>query len=187
MCWTVVGFMGERAGGGGWLAPAPTGFWGAPGRCAGWLVGDRGLALIAWGKYWLGRGLETTALRYLIAGGSAASLQLLLVIGLVEVFDAVPLIATSVGFVVGGLINYVLQYYWTFEADGPHHLMLTRYALVTAGTLLINDAVFWLLTEKLGVFYIFAQVSAIGLMVIVNYLINKHYTFVSIDSDLPPD
>ena len=122
---------------------------------------------------------EHTAFRYLIGGGTGALVHFLLLIGLIEAFATPPVIATSIGFIIGSLVNYTLQYHWTFAADGPHHVMLGRYALVTTITMLINDALFWVFTEQLGVHYLLAQGIATGAMLIVNYVVNKNFTFAT--------
>ena len=117
--------------------------------------------------------------RYLISGGTAALVHFAVLTALVEWFSAQPLLATSVGFLIGSLINYLLQYHWTFEADGRHHIMLSRYAAVALTTMSINSVLFWTFTEQFDMYYLLAQLVATGMMVVVNFLINKHYTFVT--------
>ncbi len=43
----------------------------------------------------------------------------------------------------------------------------------------VNTVIFWFLYEKLGVMYLLAQVVATGLVMFMNFTINKNYTFVS--------
>ena len=128
---------------------------------------------------WVHRIYTRPEFRYLISGGTAALIHFAVLTTLVEWFATVPLVATSIGFVIGSLVNYLLQYHWTFEADGLHHVMLSRYAAVTLTTMAINNALFWTFTEQFGMHYLLAQLLATGMMVIVNFLINKHYTFVT--------
>ena len=119
--------------------------------------------------------------RYLISGGTGALIHLAILTGLVEQFGTNDTIATSIGFVVGSVINYSLQYHWTFSADGPHHIMFTRYTMVTLITMSINAGIFWLFTHQLGLYYLYSQIIATGLMVFVNFHINKRFTFASAD------
>ena len=128
---------------------------------------------------WFSRVYQRPEFRYLISGGTAALVHLTVLTALVESFATRPLLATSIGFIIGSLVNYTLQYHWTFEADGRHHIMLSRYAAVTMTTMGINSALFWTFTEQFGMYYLLAQLIATGLMVAVNFLINKHYTFVT--------
>lgn len=117
--------------------------------------------------------------RYLVSGGTGAIVHFTVLTILVELVELNPTVATSIGFVLGSIVNYTLQYHWTFDADGPHHVMFTRYAAVTATTLSINAALFWTFTNIFGIHYLIAQVMSTGMMVVVNYLINRYYTFVS--------
>jgi putative flippase GtrA len=124
---------------------------------------------------------EHRLFRYLVSGGTGAIIHFSILTGLVAWFDADPLISTTIGFIIGSMVNYMLQYHWTFAADGPHHVMLTRYAVVTTATMLLNGQLFWLLTSQLGMYYLIAQFIVTGIIVTVNFLINKHYTFASPD------
>lgn len=122
--------------------------------------------------------------RYLVAGGTAALLHFIVLISLVELADVDATIASMTGFCVATLLNYTLQFHWTFELSGPHGRIFTRYVLITFTMLGVNTIIFWVLYAKLSVLYVVAQVIATGVVTILNFLINKHYTFVSISNDI---
>jgi len=122
---------------------------------------------------------EHSVFRYLISGGFGALIHFAILTLLVERFGSNDTLATSVGFVIGSVVNYTLQYHWTFSADGPHHIMFTRYAAVTLITMTINAGLFWLFTHQFGLYYLYSQIIATGMMVFVNFYINKHFTFAS--------
>ena len=128
---------------------------------------------------WFDRVYVRPEFRYLVSGGTAALVHFAILTALVEWFSTQPLVATSIGFVIGSLVNYMLQYHWTFEADGQHHIILSRYTAVTIMTMSINSALFWTFTEQFQLYYLLAQLIATCMMVVVNFVINKHYTFVS--------
>ena len=128
-------------------------------------------------SHWIDWIYRHPVFRYLISGGTGAVVIFALLSLMVEVFATPPLVATTISFVIGSLVNYTLQYYWTFEAEGPHRVMLSRYAAVTAVTMSLNTALFWAFTEQLGMHYLIAQALSIGLIIGVNFVINKHYTF----------
>lgn len=128
-------------------------------------------------SHWIEWIYQHPVFRYLISGGTGALVIFSLLSLLVEVFATPPLVATTISFVIGSLVNYTLQYYWTFQAAGPHKVMLTRYSIVTLITMSLNTALFWAFTEKLGIHYLIAQGLSIGLIIVVNFIINKHYTF----------
>lgn len=119
-------------------------------------------------------------MRYSVAGGIAAAAHFGVLVLLVEAWNIYPTTASGVGFCIAGAINYTLQYHWTFKASGPHTLMLSRYIVVTLAMLLVNLLIFWLLNEQLGVFYFAAQVVATGIVVFLNFTINRRWTFVAL-------
>lgn len=116
-------------------------------------------------------------MRYLISGGVAATTHFTILIFLVELFGANPTLASSIGFCVAGVVNYTLQYHWTFEISEAHRTVFTRYVAVTATTLGINTALFWTLNDRLGLPYLVAQIMVTGFVVLINFTINQRYTF----------
>lgn len=121
----------------------------------------------------------TTFIRYIIAGGIAAGVHFLVLIFLVELFNSYPPVASAIGFIIACMVNYTLQYHWTFKTQGSHKVMMTRYTLVTSLTFCVNLGIFWMLYELIGLQYIVSQFISTGVVTIINYLINKHYTFNS--------
>ena len=85
--------------------------------------------------------------------------------------------ATTIGFVVGSLLNYTLQYYWAFAANTDHAQSLTRYTLVTATTAGLNALLFWLLTQGVGVHYLVSQAAVTAVIFLINFEVNRRYTF----------
>ena len=52
-----------------------------------------------------------------------------------------------------------------------------RYLTVTLILLSANVVIFTILTQVLGLFYIFAQVLVIGIVFVLNFLVNRTFTF----------
>jgi putative flippase GtrA len=115
--------------------------------------------------------------RYFISGVSAVALHFLVLACLVEIAGLHSTIATTIGFVTGSLLNYTLQYYWAFAASTNHAQSLTRYALVTATTAGLNALLFWLLTQRLGVHYLASQALVTAVIFLINFEVNRRYTF----------
>ncbi len=121
-------------------------------------------------------GLELLA-RYTVVGTLAVIVHYTVLILLVEGVAANPTLASSCGFSVGVVVNYFLQYYWTFRSNGSHAKRFPLFASVAVAMLGVNAAVFWTLHERLGMNYLLAQACAIGLVFLLNFLINSRYTF----------
>lgn len=116
--------------------------------------------------------------RYTVAGSMAAVAHFTVLWILVEWFGVYPTYASAIGFCVAIFVNYSLQYYWTFRAKGPHGVLFLRYLVVTLLMLGVNTLIFWTLNEAMGIYYLVAQVVATGCVMILNFTINRHYTFV---------
>lgn len=132
---------------------------------------DRGSSLAA------RHGLGFQFVRYFVSGGSALFLHVATLVLLVEVFGSWPTVASGIGFVVATVWNYTLQRYWVFEADGSHRVLFSRYVAVTFVTFGLNIALFWLLYRIVGLWYPASQVVATGVIFLVNFVVNRSYTF----------
>lgn len=122
-----------------------------------------------------------TFIRYVISGGLAAAVHFLILIVLVEKTSVDPTLATSLGFCAAIFVNYTMQYHWTFRSAGSHKSIFTRYVVITFMMLGVNTLIFWLLYDVWGLMYLFAQAIATGMVMFMNFAINKNYTFVSQD------
>ena len=120
-----------------------------------------------------------TFIKYVISGGLAAAVHFLILIVLVEKISVNPTLATSLGFCAAIFVNYTMQYHWTFQSAGSHKTVFTRYVVITFMMLGVNTLIFWFLYEKLGFMYLLAQAVATGMVMFMNFAINKNYTFVS--------
>lgn len=116
-------------------------------------------------------------IRYTLAGSVAAGVHLTVLIVLVRWLDLNATFSSAIGFCAACVVNYTLQYYWTFMATERHGIAALRYACVTLFTLGVNTGLFWLLHEVMRMHYLMAQIAAIGVVVFVNYTLNKRYTF----------
>jgi putative flippase GtrA len=109
------------------------------------------------------------------AVGTAAHYAVL--IALVHSQTAGPKAATSFGFAVGALVNYMLNYRFTFNSDKPHSDTLPKFLAVAASGAGLNYAVMWLGIEALHIHYLAAQIAATALILMWNYWVNRVWTF----------
>ena len=115
--------------------------------------------------------------RYFISGGTATVVHFAVLAGLVELFKINPTIASATGFCAAVLVNYTLQYYWTFKAQGAHAATFVRYIGVTLLTLVINTVLFWLMNVQFGFGYLVAQAIATLTVLGINFYVNQRFTF----------
>ena len=114
--------------------------------------------------------------RYFIAGASALGLHFLVMAVLIGSGTSSELAASAAGFIAGCLLNYTLQYYFTFASDVDHTQAMLRYTVVTLGMLLVNLLIFQGLLSA-GAGWFIAQVIASGAVFLGNFMINRRYTF----------
>jgi putative flippase GtrA len=117
--------------------------------------------------------------RYGISGGAAVGVHLAVLVLLVELAGTGAVIASLVGFACGTIVNYALQHRFVFSRSGGHGWYFPRYLAVTAIAMMLNTALFWALSSGLGVFYLASQVITIGIVVPVNFVINRTFTFAA--------
>ena len=102
-----------------------------------------------------------------------------MLIGLVELGGISPLLATTCGFAVGALINYYLKHHYTFKSKQPYRSTALKFMTIACFTAVVNGALMQLGTLWLGLNYLLVQVVATVVVVGLNFLANKYWTFVS--------
>jgi putative flippase GtrA len=121
--------------------------------------------------------LLSSYVRY-IASGTVATLSHFTVLTiLVELFALNPTLSTGLGCIVGGCVNYMLQRNLTFKSSIEHHRAVGRYLLMNSLTMTLNLLGFWAMTELFNIWYIYAQFTMTILISLLNFLINRHFTF----------
>ena len=87
-----------------------------------------------------------------------------------EILHVWYVISTACGAFAGALANFLLNRYWSFEAhDGAMHLQVKRYAVVSTGSLILNTAGVWAITEYFKIHYAF---SVVGVALLVGFFFN---------------
>lgn len=112
-------------------------------------------------------GLVATLLHYLI--------MTLLVTG----SGVHPLPASAVGFSISALVNYWLNYHWTFSSRRSHWSTLPRFVVVAACGLCLNSLIVWLGLDGMGLHWIAAQGLATVSVLVWNFTVNRYWTFAS--------
>jgi putative flippase GtrA len=101
---------------------------------------------------------------------------------LVEFWAVDPVIASCLGFVVGALINYVLNYHFTFQSDKRHREALTKFLIVATAGALINGGIMYVGVENTRFNYLIVQIFATVVVLMWNFIVNKLWTFTHTSS-----
>ena len=114
---------------------------------------------------------------YLVSGVASVATHYAFTVFAVEVLGWRALVATSVGFVVGAVTKYFMNYVLAFQSEEPHLSAIPRFAVMLGGLFTANAAIFWALHEHAGLHYMVAQVLTTCLLVPVGYVINRIWVF----------
>jgi len=96
---------------------------------------------------------------------------------LVQDIHTEPVFATTTGFAVGALINYVLNYRITFNSRKRHREALTKFLLVASLGAVINATIMMAGINMFDLHYLVIQVTATCFVLALNFTVNKHWTF----------
>ncbi len=96
---------------------------------------------------------------------------------LVQFWAVDPVFASTFGFVVGAVINYILNYHFTFQSDKQHIEALTKFLIVATIGAGINGGIMYFGVEHTNINYLIVQVFATGIVLLWNFVVNKLWTF----------
>ncbi len=88
-----------------------------------------------------------------------------------------PVPASAAGALLGAIVNYMLNYRFTFRSRRLHREALPRFMVIAAVGMVLNALLMWLLVEPFSMHYLIAQIAATGCVLVWNYLGNRLWTF----------
>jgi putative flippase GtrA len=107
----------------------------------------------------------------------AAVIHYGLLIALVEGAGWVPVPATLVGYLAGGVVSYALNRRLTYASDRAHREAAWRFAVVAFVGFLLTGAFMHAFTDWLGAPYLPAQLVTTGIVLFWSFMANKLWTF----------
>jgi len=120
--------------------------------------------------------LVKLVLRFLVSGGIATAVHWTALWGLILLqVDAV--LASSIGAFLGAIVNYLLQYFFTFKTKRQHKKALLAYAPAVLVSWLLNLVLFYSLYGDVFLDPLVAQVVTTGVVMVVNFLLYKKVVF----------
>lgn len=114
---------------------------------------------------------------YATVGVVGTAAQYLVLIVLVQAMAAAPVPASLAGYVAGAVVNYWLNHRLTFRSKAPHGRAAPRFLAVAGLGFVLNAGIMQLLVNAAGLHYLASQLVATGLVLVVNYLANAHWSF----------
>lgn len=121
--------------------------------------------------------MSETLFRFLLVGGLATSIHYAILIVLVNVGEVNEVIATTIGYSLSALFNYILNRSFTFRSEEAHGKAFPKFVAVALVGLAVNGVLVWLLVVQLNLHLIVGQVLATIGAIAWNYWANKNWAF----------
>ena len=112
-----------------------------------------------------------------LVGAVGTACHYVTLIGLVELLSFRAVAATTAGFLVGMVVNYLLNYRCTFRSDQPHAVAAPKFFVIAVGTGLLNAAVVHVGVNLSGFDYLLVQIVTTAVLFVANFLLNSVWTF----------
>lgn len=88
-----------------------------------------------------------------------------------------PLLGATLGFILSLIFSYAANSRWTFKESERSKSALVKYTIVCCGGLVLNLLIIYLFDRVLGWWYGYGQITAIVLVPIHNFILNKVWAF----------
>ena len=119
----------------------------------------------------------TKVFRFGVVGVATAFIHYGLLYAGVEGLQLNVTLASSLGFVVAVIFNYLMHYSWTFTDPAPHGRTLRRYLLMITFGFFINALVMYVGADYLAMHYLLTQALALIVVIVWNFLLSNFWVF----------
>ena len=121
-------------------------------------------------------------LRFAAVGLSGTAVQYAVLWTGVSIFAAPAALASAIGYALGAFVNYLLNYFFTFESGKSHAKTAPRYFAVLGIGWSINTGLMTLLVHHWGWNYWFAQILTTGIGLFWNFSGSRWWAFKQVQA-----
>jgi len=118
-------------------------------------------------------------IKYLIVGGIAAIVDLLLLYLFMETYGLHYLVSNTLSFIVATTVNYYIGVVIMFKPKNAHREM-TLVFMVSVGALMVSSLVMYVGISLMGLHYLIAKITSQIVGFIWNYLGRKRYIYKAV-------
>jgi putative flippase GtrA len=115
-------------------------------------------------------------LRFCLVGSAGTAVHYSALIAIVNL-RGTPVAGSAVGFVLGALVNYMLNYHYTFYSAKPYPETLLKFFIIACIGLALNTVTMGILIGLLHLHYFISQLLATAGVVLWNFAMNARWTF----------
>jgi len=112
--------------------------------------------------------------RFLVAGLSAVVTDLVVYYVMLNFFSNG--ISKAISFLLGTIVAYVINKYWTFEKHQKSYKEIVKFGILYGFTLVVNVTINKIVLENYSILF-FAFVLATGVSTILNFTGQKYWVF----------
>jgi putative flippase GtrA len=114
---------------------------------------------------------------YACVGAAGTAVQYVVLAVLVSVHAWGAVMASCLGAIAGAMVNYSLNYRFTFRATGMHRRSAPRFAVVAGVSILLNSTLMTVFTHRLDFAWLPAQLVTTGCVLVLTYVASSRWTF----------
>ena len=117
--------------------------------------------------------------RYVISGGTAATVNLILLYVLTDYLAIWYLFSTMLAYVISFFVSFSLQKFWTFRDSRKDQInrQLVIYACIAGFGLGFNVLLMYFLVDIFHIWYMFSQIIVGFILAFCNFLFYKFFVF----------
>ena len=115
--------------------------------------------------------------KYGVVGLIGTAVHYTLMAILIRGLSAEVVLASTLGAIAGALVNYVLNYFYTFRSDRHHHEAIVRFWIIASIGWGINAGILAINEYLLGMHVILAQLTATAVVFVITFFMNRRWTF----------
>lgn len=124
-------------------------------------------------------------IKFGIVGAIGTLINIAILYSLTEYIDIYYIISEIIAFFVAGLNNYIWNKLWTFKEKIKDQVVskYVQFIVISLISLFVNISTLYVLVEYFKFWYVLAEVVAIVIAFLLNFIGNKVWTFRSKDTD----
>jgi putative flippase GtrA len=124
-------------------------------------------------------------LRYIISGGFSSTVDIALFSFFIEIVGLHYIISAAISVTISFVIRFYLQKVFAFkDRNLDIHRQIVMYSILYALSLVMTTALLYLFIDKLHIWYVLAQIMAIGLVAIASFFVYRHIIFRKVDLEI---